>query len=223
MVKTALFGAAVVATLLLSGCVTAVPPRDPHAALLTPTAPEVNVQAPALFHVRMQTTQGEMLILVHRDWSPHGADRFYNLVRAGYYDHAKIFRISPRKWAQFGVNADPAVSTAWRTANIPDDPRVVSNTRGTISFAFAVPNGRTTQMFFNLADNSATHDGEPFVPFAEVISGMEAADRFYSAYGEQAGGGIRAGKQDVLFKEGNAWLEKNFPKLDEISKATVEP
>jgi peptidyl-prolyl cis-trans isomerase A (cyclophilin A) len=144
-------------------------------------------------------------------------------VRAGYYDDARFFRVIKDRWAQFGINGDPAVATAWRTQTIPDDSRRESNTRGTVAFAFAVPNGRTTQVFINLRDNSATHDAEPFVPIGKVIDGMEVADRLYSGYGETSGSGIRAGKQDVLFKEGNAHLQKNFPLLDWIRHAVIVP
>ena len=189
--------------------------------LLTPDAPEMKQRAPDLFNVRLETTQGALVLEVHRDWSPHGVDRFYNLVRHGYYDQSKIFRISKGTWAQFGINGDPKISTAWRERTIPDDPRKQSNVRGTIAFAFAVPNGRTTQVFVNLRDNAKTHDGEPFVPFARVVEGIEHADQWNPEYAESAGGGIRGGKQDPLFKEGNAYLERNYPKLDAITRAKV--
>ena len=164
-----------------------------------------------------------MVIEVHRDWSPHGADRFYNLVRAGYYDQVRFHRVRKDTWAQFGVNGDPKISKIWRTRTIPDDPRRESNQRGTIAYAFAVPNGRTTQVFINLRDNSATHDREPFVPFGRIIAGMEIADALNAEYGEAAGGGIRAGKQAPLFESGNTWLQQNFPRLDYIIRATIVP
>ncbi len=211
--------------LLLAACA-APPPPPPANLLLTPTAPAINVTAPNLYHVRLRTTQGDILIEVHRDWAPHGADRFYNLVKNGYYDNNKFWRISATHWAQFGINPDPKISTPWRTQTIPDDPRTQTNARGTIDFAFAVPNGRTTQVFINLRDNAATHDnpqdGIPFVPFGKVTQGMEVADKLYSAYAESAGGGIRGGKQDILFQQGNAYWDANFPKLDAIIKATIE-
>jgi cyclophilin family peptidyl-prolyl cis-trans isomerase len=196
--------------------------RLPTALLLDPDAPEMNQRAPDLFHVRLETSKGELLIEVHRDWSPHGVDRFYNLVRAGYYDDNRFFRIRTGYWAQFGINGDPKISNAWRTRTIPDDPRVESNTRGTIAFAFAVPNGRTTQIFINLRDNSSTHDREPFVPFGRIIEGMAVADVLNFEYGESAGGGIRGGKQAPLFEQGNEYLRENFPRLDYIRRATVE-
>ena len=191
--------------------------------LLHPDAPEVNRQAPVLFDVRLETSKGPIVIAVHRDWAPHGADRFYNLVRAGYYDGARFFRVIRGRWAQFGINGDPRVSNAWRTRTFADDPRRVSNVRGTIAYAFAVPDGRTTQVFINLGDNSATHDAEPFVPFGTVVEGMDVADALDSEYGEAAGGGIRAGRQAPLFEFGNRYLERNFPRLDHIERAVTLP
>ena len=182
----------------------------------------MNRRAPNLFDVCLETTRGKIVIEVHRDWSPHGADRFYNLVYAGYYDDAAFFRVIKGRWAQFGVNGDPKISNLWRGQTIPDDPRVVSNTRGTIAFAFAVPQGRTTEVFINLKNNSATHDAEPFVPFGKIIEGMDVAGALNAEYGENAGSGIRSGNQGPLFESGNAWLKKNFPRLDYIQRATIE-
>lgn len=199
-------------------------PAKPSAQspLLTPDAPEMNRRAPDQFQVKFETSKGVIRIEIHREWAPRGVDRFYNLVRNGYYDRARFFRVIKGKWAQFGINGDPKVSQAWRARTIPDDPRRESNTRGSIAFAFAVPNGRTTQIFINLRDNSATHDLEPFVPFGRIVEGMEVADGLYADYGETSGGGIRAGKQDPLFEGGNAYLERNFPRLDYIIHATIE-
>lgn len=189
-----------------------------------PKARVANARAPELFDVRLETSKGTILIEVHRDWAPHGADRFYNLVRAGYYDGNRFFRVIRGRWAQFGINGDPKISNAWRTQTIPDDPRRESNVRGTVAFAFAVPDGRATEVFINLRDNSATHDPEAFAPFGKVIAGMDVADALNPEYGEAAGGGIRAGKQELLFKMGNAYLESHFPRLDYIQRATiVEP
>ena len=189
--------------------------------LLTPDAPQFQQPAPHVSRVRLYTSEGVILIELHRDWSPNGVDRFYNLVRAGYYDDARFFRVTQERWAQFGINADPDISKAWRGKTIADDPRRQSNTRGTVAFAFAVPNGRTTQVFINLRDNSPTHDKEPFVPIGRVLLGMDVADRLYSVYGETSGSGIRAGKQQPLFDQGNAYLLKNFPKLDFIRQAAI--
>jgi cyclophilin family peptidyl-prolyl cis-trans isomerase len=187
------------------------------------------VAAPKEFKVRLDTTKGVIVIDVHRDWAPNGVDRFYELVTSGYYDNAAVFRIRKETWAQFGIAADPKLAQAWRAKTIPDDPfKGVSNKRGTIAYAFKDPNGRTTQVFINLKDNSETHDlslqrpnDAPFVVFGEVIQGMDIADSLYADYGEAAGGGIRAGKQDPVFEGGSEYLKKNFPLLDHINKATV--
>jgi cyclophilin family peptidyl-prolyl cis-trans isomerase len=203
-------------------CLAAAQGRD-TALLLNPDAPEMNQRAPDVAGILLDTSKGRIVLELRRAWSPHGADRFYNLVRHGYYDEARFFRVRAGMWAQFGIAADPKVATVWRTRTIPDDPRVVTNARGTVAFAFKDPNGRTTQVFINLTDNAATHDVEPFVPFARVIEGMAAADALYSEYGETAGGGIRGGKQDPLFAEGNAFFLREFPELDYIRRATTIP
>ena len=176
--------------------------------------------APEIFKVRLDTTKGPIVIECVRAWAPLGADRFYELVVNGYYNDTAIFRIRPKTWVQFGINGDPAVATVWRTRTLRDDPFTQSNVRGTVAFAFAVPNGRTTQIFFNLRDNSATHDKEPFTPFGRVVAGLESVDNVNAEYGEGPGG-IRAGKQDPYFAGGNAWLLKEFPRLDYIQRATV--
>jgi len=177
--------------------------------------------APPIFMVRLETSKGRIVLEVHRDWAPHGADRFYQLVRAGYYDDVRFFRVIRGRWAQFGINGDPALATLWRTRTIPDDPRRASNVRGTVAYAFAVPNGRSAQVFINLCDNSKTHDAQSFVPFGSVIEGLEVADALNSEYAELAGGGIRGGKQTPLFEGGNAYLDLHFPRLDSIRRATV--
>jgi cyclophilin family peptidyl-prolyl cis-trans isomerase/photosystem II stability/assembly factor-like uncharacterized protein len=191
-------------------------------ALLHPEAPEMNRRAPDRFRVRLLTSKGPIVIEVTRAWAPHGADRFFNLVRHGYYDQARFFRVIKDKWAQFGIHAEPRVATLWRNQTIPDDPAGQSNVRGTVAFAFAVPNGCTTQVFINLRDNSATHDKEPFVPFGLVVGGMDVAEALNSEYGESSGSGIRAGKQDPLFDGGNAYLAREFPRLDFIRSAVIE-
>ncbi len=178
--------------------------------------------APAEYTVRLDTTKGAIVIAVHREWAPLGADRFHELVASGSYDNAAFFRIRKGTWVQFGIAADPKVAQAWRSKTIPDDPwKGVTNRRGTVAFAFKDPNGRTTQVFINLKDNAATHDKEPFVIFGEVVEGMDVADALYAEYGEAAGGGIRAGKQDVLFARGNEYLKESFPLLDYIKSARV--
>jgi peptidyl-prolyl cis-trans isomerase A (cyclophilin A) len=181
-----------------------------RARLLTPGDAAFTTPAPAVSRVHLETTKGPIVIEVTRAWAPRGADRFVNLVRHGYYDEAPVFRIRPNTWAQFGIAGDPAVARAWRQATFPDDPFRESNVRGTVAFAFAVPNGRTTQVFINLRDNSATHDKEPFVPFGRIVEGLAVADSLNAEYGEGLGG-IRAGKQDPAFAEGNAFFKRDTP------------
>ena len=193
-----------------------------RARLLNPSDPEFTRPAPAQAGILLETSQGDIRLELRREWAPRGVDRFYNLVRFGYYDGARFFRIRKGTWAQFGINGDPEIAQAWRSRTIPDDPRVLSNVRGTLAYAFKDPNGRTTQVFINLRDNRATHDAEPFVPFARITAGLEVADGLYAEYGESAGGGIRAGKQDPLFTGGNAFLIREFPRLDSIVRAVVE-
>jgi cyclophilin family peptidyl-prolyl cis-trans isomerase len=190
--------------------------------LLTPDAPEMKRRAPDHFRVRLETSKGVILLEIHRDWAPLGVDRFFNLVAAGFYDQARFFRVIKERWTQFGIPADPKIAKLWKSQTFPDDPRRVSNVRGTIAFAFAVPNGRTTQVFINTRDNSATHDAEPFAPFGKVVEGMDIVDMLYADYGEKAGGGIRGGKQGPIFDGGNEYLKRDFPKLDFIIRATTE-
>jgi cyclophilin family peptidyl-prolyl cis-trans isomerase len=182
-----------------------------------------NGAAPERFTVRLDTTKGAIVIECLRAWAPNGADRFYELTTSGYYDDAALFRIRPKTFVQFGINGDPRVAQLWRPRAIADDPfqPAHSNVRGMVFFAFAVPNGRTTQVVISLRDNSAEYDKEPFVPFGHVIEGMDVADALFDGYGESAGGGIRAGKQDPVFEGGNEYLRKNFPKLDYIKTARL--
>jgi cyclophilin family peptidyl-prolyl cis-trans isomerase len=218
MRTTTLLVATVVASVLIAAGPSAQSATD-RAKLLTPTDPTFTVPAQPVSRVHLATTKGPVVIEVIRAWAPLGADRFVNLVRHGFYDEARIFRIRAGTWAQFGIPADPKVAQVWRPMTIKDDPAVgQSNVRGTIAFAFAVPDGRTTQVFINMRDNSATHDKEPFVPFGRVIQGMEVVDAFNAEYGEGLGG-IRGGKQDPAFAEGNVYFDRVYPKLDRITKA----
>jgi peptidyl-prolyl cis-trans isomerase A (cyclophilin A) len=175
---------------------------------------------PDLVRVRLETSKGAIVIAVHRDWAPLGAARFLELVRAGYYDDSRFFRVVKGQWAQFGINGNPAVATAWRQRTIPDDPRGQSVTRGRVAFAFAVPNGRTSQVYISLRDLSY-QDEQGFVPFGEVVEGMDVADALNSEYGEGSGGGIRAGRQQPLFDGGNAYLDRDFPRLDRLLRARI--
>ncbi len=183
-------------------------------------AAQIATVGPQMYRVRLDTTKGAIVIAVHRDWAPHGADRFYELVTRGYYDDSRFFRVVKNQWAQFGINGDPSVSARWRAATIPDDPVRQSNTRGRVSFAFKDPGGRTTQVYISLRDN-ASQDAQGFAPFGEVVEGMAVADALNSEYGESAGGGIRAGRQQALFDGGNAYLDREFPHLDRLLRATI--
>ena len=195
---------------------------EQRALLLRPDAPEFSARAPDKAIVRLETSKGNVEIEVTREWSPLGADRFVALARHGYYDGARFFRVTAGRWIQFGINGDPAIAKAWRGRTIADDPFKQTNVRGTVAFAFAVANGRTTQVFFNLTDNSPTHDKEPFTPFGRVTRGMDIVDSFNGEHGEGPGG-IRAGKQDPFFAGGNSWLDAQFPRLDYIRRAVVVP
>lgn len=177
-------------------------------------------EGPPAFRVRLDTTKGPILIEVHREWAPHGADRFFNLIRAGYYDDSRFHRVVAGQWAQFGISGNPAVATRWRDRTIPDDVPKHSNRRGMVAFAFAVPNGRTTQAFISLRDNSAL-DPQGFAPFGEVVGGMDAVDSLNTEYGESSGGGIRAGTQQPLFDGGNQYLDREYPRLDRLIRARV--
>jgi peptidyl-prolyl cis-trans isomerase A (cyclophilin A) len=180
----------------------------------------LNEKAPAVYKVDFDTSKGAFVVEVHRDWAPNGADRFYNLVKNGFYDNARFFRVVSGFMVQFGINGDPKLSALWRTARINDDPVRQSNKRGFITFATAGPNTRTTQVFINFADNGAL-DGQGFAAFGQVVSGMNVVDALYSGYGEGAPGG-HGPDQGRVQSEGNAYLTRDFAKLDYIKKATIE-
>ncbi len=177
--------------------------------------------APATFKARFETTKGNFTIEVTRSLAPQGADRFYNLVRSGYFTDVEFFRVIPGFMCQFGIHGDPKVSAAWRPARIPDDPVKGSNTRGAVTFATAGPGTRTTQLFINFADNSRL-DGAGFAPFGKVTEGMDVVDKIYGEYGEGAPQG-KGPEQGRIQQEGNAYLKKDFPKLDSIKAATILP
>ncbi len=165
------------------------------------------------FEVRFQTTKGEVVIQVHHAWAPRGADRFRELVKEGFYDGARFFRVVPGFVVQFGLNGDPKVNAKWRKRTIPDDPVLVTNRKGTVTFATAGPNTRTTQVFINLANNSRLDD-MGFAPFGEVVKGMDVVEKINAEYGEKP-------QQPRIETEGNAYLEKEFPRLDYIKKAEI--
>jgi peptidyl-prolyl cis-trans isomerase A (cyclophilin A) len=176
-------------------------------------------QAPAKFTVNLDTSKGPVVIEVHRDWAPLGADRFYNLVKNGYYDGTRFYRVIDGFMAQIGIHGTPAVDSPWMNARIKDDAVKQSNKRGFVSFATGGPNTRTTQFFINYRDNSNL-DKMGFAPFGEVVKGMEIVDQFYNGYGEGAPNG-RGPSQGRIHAEGNAYLNKDFPKLDYIKTATI--
>jgi len=185
-----------------------------------PADPAFATQAPDSFRARFSTTKGDFVIAVHRAWAPLGADRFYNLVRSGYYDRVRFFRVLPGFMAQFGIHGDTAVTTAWRERRIADDPVRRTNGRGMVTFATAGPGTRTTQIFINYVNNDRL-DGMGFAPFGEVVEGMEVVDALYGEYGEGAPRG-RGPDQFRLNVEGEKYLARQFPRLDKITKATVE-
>ena len=180
---------------------------------------KLTAKAPESFKAQFNTTQGKFVIEVTRSLAPHGADRFYNLVRSGYFTDIAFFRVVPGFMCQFGISGDPNISAKWRDATIPDDPVKGSNTRGTITFATAGPNTRTTQLFINFGDNTSL-DGQGFAPFGKVIEGMDVVDKIYSGYGDAPPNGSGP-DQGRIQMEGNACLKKDFPKLDYIKSTTI--
>ena len=182
-------------------------------ALLHPA--ELKAKAPDVYDVKFTTTKGDFTVQVNRAWAPLGADRFYNLVKHGFFTGAPFFRVVPGFIIQFGLTGDPAVNRAWQNANIKDDPVTQSNKPGTLTFATAGPNTRTTQLFINFGDNAGL-DRQGFAPFGQVTSGMDVVKGLYSGYGEQP-------NQGAITSQGKAYIEKNFPKIDSIVSATVVP
>jgi peptidyl-prolyl cis-trans isomerase A (cyclophilin A) len=174
-----------------------------------------NEQAPEEFRVRFDTTNGEFTVQILRAWASNGADRFYNLVKKGYYNGCRFFRVVENFIVQFGINGDPQTSAVWRSARIQDDPVKQSNGRGYLTFAMAGPNTRTTQLFINLKDN-ALLDSQGFSPFGKVVNGMNVVDSLYSGYGEKP-------NQQNIQMQGNAYLEQHFPNLDHIKSAAIVP
>jgi len=178
-------------------------------------------QAPATYKAKFETSKGIFVIQVTRAWAPLGADRFYNLVKNGFFDDVRFFRVISGFMVQFGINGNPAVSAKWREAEIHDDRVTQSNKRGMITFATAGPNTRTTQVFINFGDNSML-DGQGFAPFGKVVTGMNVVDALYAGYGEGAPRGAGP-DQGRLQMEGNAYLAKSFPRMDYVKKATIAP
>ncbi|MDQ2843472.1 MAG: peptidylprolyl isomerase [Acidobacteriota bacterium] len=173
--------------------------------------------APAEYKVKMQTTKGDVVILVHRDWAPGGADHFYDLVKMGFYNNNAFFRTVPGFIVQLGMNGDPKVNKDWSEITIKDDPPKVSNKIGTVVFAqTSEPNSRTTQLFINLGDNSKSLDPQNFTPFGEVVQGMDNVMNINMEYREQP-------DQGAIGENGNSYLEEHFPRLDYVKKAIIVP
>jgi peptidyl-prolyl cis-trans isomerase A (cyclophilin A) len=192
-----------------AGTASAAPPPQ----LLHPAS--LHAKAPATYRASFATTRGTFVVTVHRVWSPNGADRFYNLVRARFFDGVTFFRVVKGFVAQFGISPEPSIAKAWQTATIKDDPVKVSNTPGTLTFADAGPDTRSTQLFVNLGNN-ALLDGQGFSPFARVTSGMSVVNRLYGGYGERP-----TSEQQQITTQGNAYLQKRYPKLDHIRTARI--
>lgn len=176
-------------------------------------------QAPEVFQVKFTTTKGDFTVEARRAWAPNGVDRFHELVSQGFFDEIRFFRVISGFMVQFGIHGDPKVAAKWRDARIPDDPVTQSNTRGFVTFATAGPNTRTTQLFINFADNRPL-DRQGFAPLAKVTAGMDVVDQLYAGYGEGAPSG-RGPDQGRLQREGNAYLGKDFAKLDYIKTARI--
>ena len=196
-------------------------PKPPERSILKPET--LNETAPAVFLAKFETTKGPFTIEVHRDWAPLGADRFYNLVKNGYYDGLRFFRVVTGFMAQFGIHTQPAVNDAWEreSSAIKDDPVQQSNQPGMVSFAMAGPDTRTTQIFINYIDNSRL-DRMGFAPFGKVIEGMNVVEELFNEYGEGQPRG-NGPSQELMNKEGDAYIEQSYPKLDRVLKATVAP
>ena len=194
---------------------------DAQAVLMNPRHELWSQRSPNLFRARLETSKGSFVIEAHRDWAPRGADRFYNLARAGFFDNSRFFRVRTGFIAQFGIPGDPSVANMWKREAIPDDPVRQSNTRGSIAYAMTGPNTRTTQLYINLSDNTRL-DADGFAPLGRVVEGMDVVDLLYDGYGENAGGGMRGGKQERIFEGGNGYLDREFPRLDKLIRASIE-
>jgi len=196
-------------------------PKEPEIpkVLLDPTLPEWKEKAPDSFRAKFTTSKGDFTVLVERAWSPIGADRFHALVKNGYYDNVRVYRVVPWFMAQFGLHGSPEVNAAWRSEKIDDDPVVQSNKRGWISFATAGKNTRGTQVFINFSDNKSL-DRQGFSPFGQVVEGMEVVDLLYAKYGDGPPGGSGP-NQAKIHAEGNAYLAKKYPNLDFVKSARI--
>lgn len=198
------------------------PAKEIPKNLLDPTLPEWNLTAPAEYKVKMSTSKGDFVIQVTREWAPRGADRFYSLVKGGFYTDVRFFRIVPNFMAQFGMNGEPRVTAAWTSAKIQDDPVTQSNTRGMVTFATSGKNSRTTQVFINFADRNKMLDGQGFAPFGKIAEGMDVVDKLYGGYGESASRGGNGPEQHLIQAQGNEYLMRDFKEMDYIKSATIQ-
>lgn len=219
--------APVIAVALAGGCssdgcprVDAAEPAAAHHVLLEPESDAFRAVPPDTFDVRFETSAGEFLVRINREWAPMGAYRFYNLVRNGFFDGIYFFRVVPGFMAQFGVHGVPAVNEAWLDRQIPDDPVRYPNQRGTLTFATAGEDTRTTQLFINYRDNSAALDPQGFAPIGRVAQGLDVVDRLYGEYGETSPQG-EGPAYACMMEGGNAYLERRFERMDSIVRATI--
>lgn len=229
-------GVLILAAMLASACKESPPPSSttattnapaPAAAPVVPTVPpsaalmdttRSTERAPEVFRVRFETTRGPFVVEVHRGWAPFGADRLHYLVRNGFYDGTRFFRVLDGFMAQFGISSDPRITASWRGRRMPDDASKQSNVRGTISFANAGPASRTTQLFINFRDNKTLDQN--FAPLGKVVDGMSVVDSLWKGYGEGAPMG-NGPEQERIMNEGENYLARDFPKLDRVIKASL--
>lgn len=187
-----------------------------------PAPDALQEKAPDTFYAKFETTKGAFVVQVNRSWAPNGADRFYNLVKSGFYDGQRFFRVVKGFVVQWGIPGDPALAANWAGARIADDKVAEKNASGTITFAKSGPNSRTTQVFINLADNQKQLDKSGFAPFGVIVDGMDVVKKLHGGYGDMVSQGGRGVDVPKLYQEGNAYLDRDFPKLDKIVKATVQ-
>jgi peptidyl-prolyl cis-trans isomerase A (cyclophilin A) len=216
MRKTGSIAWCAAAVLALVGC------SSPNEAKKeAPPAAAKSEHAPDVFQVNLDTSKGPVTIEVHRDWAPIGADHFYSLVKTGFYDGSRFYRVVRNFVAQFGISADPKLNRLWGNMNLPDDPVKQSNVKGTLTFATTGPSGRSTQLFINLVNNKSL-DKQGFAPIGKVISGMDTVERLYNSYGEMPSRGGQGPDPAKIAQQGNEYLEERFPRLDYIRKAAIQ-
>jgi peptidyl-prolyl cis-trans isomerase A (cyclophilin A) len=210
-------GTAAVLAAVLAGCGSAPPPKKETAQ--APVAADGH--APEVFRVLLDTTKGPVELEVHRAWAPRGADQFHYLVKSGFYDGNRFFRVVRNFVVQFGISGDPSQNRLWGGMNLPDDLVKQSNVKGKLTFATTGQNGRTTQLFINLRDNRSL-DKQGFAPIGKVVSGMDTVERLYNTYGEMPSRGGHGPDPTKIAQQGNEYLDANFARLDSIRKAKIE-